>query len=137
MGHTLYMLCSHNAQTGVDLPMHIRFLDARRHDSVSAIVSLREFRTLSPLTKTAPRCVWQASVWSTGDTAGRSILANGAAHWPAVGWLPAHAEKHVLHLLMAVVSIQNQTGTSVSTPLFQEGQQNIRRFTITVLPVRG
>ena len=47
-GHTLYMLCSHNAQTGVDLPLHIRFLDARRHDSVSAIVSLREFRSVNP-----------------------------------------------------------------------------------------
>lgn len=42
-GHTLYMLCSHNAETG-----HIRFLDARRHDSVSAIVSLREFKTINP-----------------------------------------------------------------------------------------
>ena len=47
-GHTLYMLCSHNAQYGVDLPLHIRFLDARRNDSVSAIVTLREFRTLHP-----------------------------------------------------------------------------------------
>ena len=46
--HTLYMLCSHNARYGVDLPPHIRFLDARRNDSVSAIVSLREFRTLNP-----------------------------------------------------------------------------------------
>ena len=47
-GHTLYMLCSHNADFGVDLPVHIRFLDARRHDSVSAIVSLREFNTVNP-----------------------------------------------------------------------------------------
>lgn len=47
-GHTLYMLCSHNAKVGIDLPMHIRFLDARRHDSVSAIVSLREFKTIHP-----------------------------------------------------------------------------------------
>lgn len=47
-GHTLYMLCSHNADTGIDLPLHIRFLDARRHDSVSAIVSLREFKTINP-----------------------------------------------------------------------------------------
>ena len=35
-------------QAGVDLPLHIRFLDARRHDSVSAIVSLREFKTIHP-----------------------------------------------------------------------------------------
>lgn len=47
-GHTLYMLCFHNTECGVDLPLHIRFLDARRHDSVSAIVSLREFRTINP-----------------------------------------------------------------------------------------
>lgn len=47
-GHTLYMLCSHNAKVGIDLPLHIRFLDARRHDSVSAIVSLREFKTINP-----------------------------------------------------------------------------------------
>lgn len=47
-GHTLYMLCSHNSDIGVDLPLHIRFLNARRHDSVSAIVSLREFRSISP-----------------------------------------------------------------------------------------
>lgn len=47
-GHTLYMLCSHNSETGIDLPLHIRFLDARRHDSVSAVVSFREFKTLNP-----------------------------------------------------------------------------------------
>ncbi len=29
-GHTLYMLCSHNADARVDLPLQIRFLDARR-----------------------------------------------------------------------------------------------------------
>lgn len=47
-GHTLYMLCSHNPDIGIDLPLHIRFLNARRHDSVSAIVSLREFKTVNP-----------------------------------------------------------------------------------------
>ena len=47
-GHTLYMLCFHNPDIGIDLPMHIRFLNARRHDSVSAIVSLREFKTINP-----------------------------------------------------------------------------------------
>lgn len=46
-GHTLYMLCSHNAKVGIDLPLHIRFLDARRHDSVSAIASLCEFKTMN------------------------------------------------------------------------------------------
>lgn len=47
-GHTLYMLCFHNADIGTDLPLHLRFLDARRHDSVSLIVSLREFKTINP-----------------------------------------------------------------------------------------
>ena len=31
-----------------DLPLHIRFLDAKRHDSVGGIVSLSEFRKLNP-----------------------------------------------------------------------------------------
>ena len=93
-GHTLYMLCSHNAETGVDLPLHICFLNARRHDSVSAIVSLREFRTInpdiripsrtpSPSIKTALPCAWPVSAWSTGGTADRSIPVNGAAPSPA------------------------------------------------------
>lgn len=47
-GHTLYMLSCHNEQYQTDLPLHIRFFDAKRHDSVSAIVSLAEFRNLSP-----------------------------------------------------------------------------------------
>ncbi len=47
-GYTLYMLSYHNAQLGADLPLHIRFLDARRHDSVSGIVTLKEFRDLNP-----------------------------------------------------------------------------------------
>lgn len=34
-GYTLYMLSYHNPEEHVDLPLHIRFLDARRHDSVS------------------------------------------------------------------------------------------------------
>lgn len=47
-GHTLYLLCFHNADIGTDLPLHLRFLDARRHDSVSLIVSLREFKAINP-----------------------------------------------------------------------------------------
>jgi len=45
-GHTLYMLCCHNANYQIDLPLHIRLLDARRHDSVSGIISLAEFRAV-------------------------------------------------------------------------------------------
>lgn len=42
------MLSYHDGQLGIDLPLHIRFLDARRHDSVSGIVTLKEFRDLNP-----------------------------------------------------------------------------------------
>lgn len=42
------MLCSHNTEVSIDLPLHTQFLDARRHDSVSAIVSLREFKSINP-----------------------------------------------------------------------------------------
>ena len=47
-GYTLYMLSYHDSQLGIDLPLHIRFLDAGRHDSVSGIVTLKEFRDLNP-----------------------------------------------------------------------------------------
>lgn len=47
-GYTLYMLSFYNPDCHVDLPLHIRFLDARRHDSVGGIVSLAEFRSLLP-----------------------------------------------------------------------------------------
>lgn len=46
-GHTLYMLSWHNEQYQTDLPLHIRFFDAQRHDSVSSIASLAEFRNLN------------------------------------------------------------------------------------------
>ena len=47
-GYSLYMLSFHHEYLHIDLPLHIRFVDARRHDSVSLIVTLREFRTLNP-----------------------------------------------------------------------------------------
>ena len=47
-GHTLYMFSYHNNQIGTDVPLHIRFFDAKRHDSVSALVCLSEFRKLHP-----------------------------------------------------------------------------------------
>lgn len=47
-GYTLYMLSYHDGQLGIDLPLHIRFLDAKRHDSISGIVTLKEFRGLNP-----------------------------------------------------------------------------------------
>ena len=47
-GYTLYMLSAYNSEYHVDLPLHIRFMDAKRHDSVGAIVSLSEFKRLNP-----------------------------------------------------------------------------------------
>ncbi|PKM51644.1 MAG: hypothetical protein CVV02_05080 [Firmicutes bacterium HGW-Firmicutes-7] len=46
-GYTLYMLSTYNPTYHIDLPLHIRFLDARRHDSINAIVALSEFRKLN------------------------------------------------------------------------------------------
>ena len=47
-GYTLYMISTYNPEYHIDLPLHIRFLDAKRHDSVGAIVALSEFRKLNP-----------------------------------------------------------------------------------------
>ncbi len=47
-GYTLYMLSYHNNTANADLPVLIRFLDARRHDSVSGIVALAELRKMAP-----------------------------------------------------------------------------------------
>lgn len=47
-GYTLYMLACHNEQHKVDLPLSIRFFDAKRHDSVSGIISLADFRRVTP-----------------------------------------------------------------------------------------
>jgi hypothetical protein len=41
------MLSAYNPKYHVDLPLHIRFLDTKRHGSVNAIVSLSEFRKLN------------------------------------------------------------------------------------------
>ena len=46
-GHTLYIPSCHNEQYQTDLPLHIRFFDARRHDSASGIVALAEFRKIN------------------------------------------------------------------------------------------
>lgn len=47
-GHTLYLLSCHNHKYQTDLPLHIRFFDVKRHDSVSGIISLAEFRQMNP-----------------------------------------------------------------------------------------
>lgn len=95
------------------------------------------FQTLYPLTETAHRCAWLGSAWSTGGTVNKSIPASGDARLPAAKYLPVPARRNVLRPLMAVVSTRNLTGTSGSILLYPEVRMNIRRFTITVLHVKG
>lgn len=47
-GFTLYVLSFHNEVYHTDIPLHLRFFDARRHDSVGGLVSLAEFKNLNP-----------------------------------------------------------------------------------------
>ncbi|KYH28264.1 hypothetical protein CLTEP_27620 [Clostridium tepidiprofundi DSM 19306] len=47
-GYTLYALSTYNKQYKIDLPVYLRFVEARRHDSVTGIVALAEFRELLP-----------------------------------------------------------------------------------------
>lgn len=56
-GYTLYMLSCHNQKLHIDLPLHIRFLDAKRHDSVGGLVSLSEFQSISPFVKITNLCL--------------------------------------------------------------------------------
>ena len=50
-GHTLYALSCYNKVYKTDLPLYLRFVDAKRHDSVTLIVALAEFKQLSPQLK--------------------------------------------------------------------------------------
>jgi hypothetical protein len=47
-GYTLYALSSYNEKYKIDLPVYLRFVEARRHDSITGIVALAEFRELLP-----------------------------------------------------------------------------------------
>lgn len=47
-GHTAYFLSTYNKEQKVDLPLYVKMLSAKRHDSVTAIISLAEFRSLYP-----------------------------------------------------------------------------------------
>ena len=42
-GHTLYMLCSRNNALKVELPLLIKFTDARRHDSKNFLYAIDDF----------------------------------------------------------------------------------------------
>lgn len=47
-GYTLYTLSAYNKRYKIDLPVYLRFVEARRHDSVTGVVALAEFRELFP-----------------------------------------------------------------------------------------
>ena len=47
-GYTGYFISTYNRDLKIDLPLYIRLVQANRHDSVSAVVALNEFRELNP-----------------------------------------------------------------------------------------
>ena len=47
-GYTGYFLSTHNRELKIDLPLYIRLVDGKRHDSLSAVVALTEFKDLHP-----------------------------------------------------------------------------------------
>jgi len=47
-GYTGYFISTYNKDLKTDLPLYLRFVEASRHDSVSAIIALAEFRQMYP-----------------------------------------------------------------------------------------
>ena len=47
-GYTGYFISTYNKAEKLDLPLYLRLVEASRHDSVSAVVALAEFRDLYP-----------------------------------------------------------------------------------------
>ena len=47
-GYTGYFLSTYNSDLNVDIPLSIRIVEAKRNDSVTAVVALNEFRELFP-----------------------------------------------------------------------------------------
>jgi len=47
-GYTGYFISTYNKHLKVDLPLYLRLVEASRHDSVSAVFALAEFRDLYP-----------------------------------------------------------------------------------------
>ena len=47
-GYTGYFISTYNRVLKADLPLYLRLVEAKRHDSVSAVVALAEFRDLYP-----------------------------------------------------------------------------------------
>lgn len=55
-GHTLYALSTYNKKLKIDLPLYLRFVGANRHDSVTGIFALAEFRNILPNLKIHNLC---------------------------------------------------------------------------------
>lgn len=47
-GYTGYFISTYNKAERLDLPLYLRLVEASRHDSISAVVALAEFRDLYP-----------------------------------------------------------------------------------------
>jgi len=47
-GYTGYFISTYNKALKLDLPIYLRLVDAKRHDSITAVVALAEFRDLYP-----------------------------------------------------------------------------------------
>ena len=47
-GYSGYFISTYNSAYKLDLPLYLRIVDAKRHDSISAVVALAEFRDLYP-----------------------------------------------------------------------------------------
>ena len=47
-GYTGYFISTYNNKLKIDLPLYLRLVDAKRHDSVSAVVSLAQAREIYP-----------------------------------------------------------------------------------------
>ena len=47
-GHTLYAFSTYDSITKTDLPLLFRFVSAKRHDSVTAVVALAELKSVTP-----------------------------------------------------------------------------------------
>jgi hypothetical protein len=47
-GYMGYFISTHNSALKLDLPLYLRLVDAKRHDSISAVVALAEFKDLYP-----------------------------------------------------------------------------------------
>lgn len=60
-GYTLYALSTYNSNYEIDLPVYLRFVGANRHDSVTGIVAVAEFRELNPTLKIHNLCLDSAN----------------------------------------------------------------------------